>query len=718
MRLDPRLCIAPFLLCIEVRSDAVFNWREQWVPSFEADHAGKDMIRLSQMTKAYTPLVEALQHVQRSHNFSDINDNSASVPFLPKVIDLMVNMSDGAEIFTRVVIPWPHDVKRAACLVRSPYGSFGSQNFALIFMVANGHVAIMQESRGTWRSGGKFDMWQSSSNDFRDTSAWIGAQDWSNGEIYSMGMSADGVEAGEEVRALPKNLYGQWYLWTTGNGHRFVYPGGAYREDLMLGYLGNMIKFCSHNVSSDVVLPLTQQHEAFDSWWYNVTDCSPEMQKAGQRGCYYPTVKWPVLVQTAWWDVFHETALEGWDQLRAFGNSTSRDDHVLIVSPLGHQLAAKLNVGLLENRRLRAAEINALIVGAEQSVEFWKWTTCSAEGGLCECQGRVRFGKHTSWSNAQPVRGHIPCDVEHFGDPADRIVKECQCQQATGPLRRRIGRVNLYVMGSFGVEIADGPGNYWTSLDDLPTFDAMPLYLSNSGTEGFLSKSAVLEASSLSYRYDPHNPPPMLGGNNLPFVGKIEFSGSAEQSRREKRKDVLVFTSDPLKDSLAIVGPIAATLFVSSNAADTDFFVTVSDVHPGSNQSWLVRYGIRRMRWRDGDVETSEPMTPGKVYEVSVKLGRTAYIFAKGHRVRVTISSAADPYFNPTSNTGFNDMEKPFRAPIIADNVVHFATERPSRVILPVVSMDAIPENKAFSWFGQSRLESAAHEAIRSQIMI
>merc|ERR1712216_203125 len=117
-------------------------------------------------------------------------------------------MSDGVQIWTRVVNPWPYNSKKPACLVRSPYGSLLTQNLALIFLVLNGHAAVMQETRGTWRSGGIFDMWRNSSTDARDTFAWITQQEWSNHEVYSMGASADGIDALEEIIANPRELYG------------------------------------------------------------------------------------------------------------------------------------------------------------------------------------------------------------------------------------------------------------------------------------------------------------------------------------------------------------------------------------------------------------------------------------------------------------------------------------------------------------------------------
>jgi len=146
--------------------------------------------------------------------------------------------------------------------------------------------------------------------------------------------------------------------------------------------------------------------------------------------------------------------------------------------------------------------------------------------------------------------------------------KECQCQEATGALRSRLGRVNLFLMGSFGSEELTSPGNYWVSLDDFPTFTATTFYL---GAGEVLSAKTVNASGSVTYTYDPSNPPPMVGGCNLPAIGTIKYAGSADQRSRENRSDVILFDSPALTEDTAVVGAISASIFVSSSAADTDF---------------------------------------------------------------------------------------------------------------------------------------------------
>ena len=174
---------------------------------------------------------------------------------------------------------------------------------------------------------------------------------------------------------------------------------------------------------------------------------------------------------------------------------------------------------------------------------------------------------------------------------------------------------------------------------------------------------------------------PMNGGNNLMtwLGGKIQACGSADQTERDARDDVLVFDSPELSEDMAVVGNITARIFVSSDAVDTDFVAIVSDVGP--TKAMMVRFGALRMRWRDSDEKRAPPLEAGKIYEANIHLSATAYIFPKGHRVRVAIGSAAYPYFDANTNTG--ELEISSKPAVVASNGLHMGPKHPSKVTLP-----------------------------------
>ena len=64
-----------------------------------------------------------------------------------------------------------------------------------------------------------------------------------------------------------------------------------------------------------------------------------------------------------------------------------------------------------------------------------------------------------------------------------------------------------------------------------------------------------------------------------------------DQAEVLDRKDVLVFTSGLLNKSMALTGPLDATLYVStSKSNDTDFTVKLMDVYP-DGRSILIQDG-------------------------------------------------------------------------------------------------------------------------------
>jgi putative CocE/NonD family hydrolase len=180
-----------------------------------------------------------------------------------------------------------------------------------------------------------------------------------------------------------------------------------------------------------------------------------------------------------------------------------------------------------------------------------------------------------------------------------------------------------------------------------------------------------------TFRYDPADPVPTTGGANLLFVP----SGPFDQRKVEERRDVLVYTSEPMKEPLEVTGPVRVKLFAATSAADTDFTAKLVDVCPDGT-AWNLADGIVRARWRESDTEP-RPVEPGKVLEYAIDLWITSNVFLEGHRIRLEVSSSNFPRFDRNPNTG-----KPFAADggiSVAEQTVHHDGRYPSRLILPVI---------------------------------
>ncbi len=234
--------------------------------------------------------------------------------------------------------------------------------------------------------------------------------------------------------------------------------------------------------------------------------------------------------------------------------------------------------------------------------------------------------------------------------------------------------VSYYVMGD--VDNASAPGNEWRCSPVWPPgAERTSFYLHENGS---LLRSRRADAGSISYRYDPTDPVPTVGGQNLALV---QDAGPYDQRAVEDRSDVLVFTSPPLAEPLEATGPIEARLHLSSDCVDTDVTVKLTDVYP-DGRSMLITDGILRMRNRNSRGRW-DLMQPGAVYEVSVDLGSTSYIWNEGHRIRLAVSSSNYPRFlaNPNVAAGVRQNTS-FR---VANNTLYLGPVRSSRLILPVV---------------------------------
>ncbi|MCZ6891541.1 MAG: CocE/NonD family hydrolase, partial [Chloroflexi bacterium] len=91
---------------------------------------------------------------------------------------------------------------------------------------------------------------------------------------------------------------------------------------------------------------------------------------------------------------------------------------------------------------------------------------------------------------------------------------------------------------------------------------------------------------------------------------------------------------------------------------------------------------IFRMRYRDS-WEKPEMMRAGEVYLATITLYPTSNLFARGHRIRLDISSSNFPRFDVNPNTG-EPLGQNTRTQV-ALNTVHHGADCPSHIVLPVV---------------------------------
>jgi uncharacterized protein len=235
--------------------------------------------------------------------------------------------------------------------------------------------------------------------------------------------------------------------------------------------------------------------------------------------------------------------------------------------------------------------------------------------------------------------------------------------------------VLYYVMGD--VTNDSSPGNVWLTADNWPVaYEPVSVFMTASNG---LTDTLPTSSDSFTYDYDPTDPVPTIGGQNLNIK-----RGPYDQRELENRDDVIVFSTNVLSDSVWIAGPVKARLFVSSDCVDTDFTVKLTDVYP-DGRSMLITDSVIRMRNRNG-YDHWEFMESGEIYEVEIDLWSTAYLFNKGHQIRVSVSSSNSPRFLPNPNTKDGWLKNETYQ--VAENTVYFGDQYPSQIILPLVTLD------------------------------
>ena len=191
--------------------------------------------------------------------------------------------------------------------------------------------------------------------------------------------------------------------------------------------------------------------------------------------------------------------------------------------------------------------------------------------------------------------------------------------------------------------------NKWQTSDTWPPKGAHPLsfFLGSGGKANSLNGDGMLSAKAGSadtpdtFTYDPMNPVNSYGGN-VCCTGNAVTGGAFDQRKMEARADILVYTTEPLKEDMEVSGPIGATLYVSSDAKDTDFTIKLIDVYP-DGKAYNLDETIQRARYRDGYEKPEVWMERGKVYKLSLQPMNTSNLFPAGHRLRIEISSSKLP---------------------------------------------------------------------------
>jgi len=550
-----------------------------------------------------------------------------------QLFDVRAPMRDGIELSADVWLPG--DGEYPAILVRTPYLKSMMVNDRPIFpgagafFASHGYALVVQDVRGRGDSDGVFDFYFADAEDGYDTVEWIASQPWSNGDVGMMGVSYLGAVQWLAASQRPPHL--KCIAPTAPSGqymHELPYRGGAW----MMAWSLEWINGTSGHAEQGKNL------EGID--WDKVFSQRPLIELDEVMGRRMPLYR----------DFITNNVLNGyWKRIILTAEDFRRlDIPAMTVTGWfdGDQPGALHHwTGMAENSP--AADSQFLIIGPWNHVQTFI-------GGATE-MGDMEF-------TPDSIIDNFGTHLEFF----DHYLKG-----EAPPLEWP--RARVYVTGL----------DQWREYDEYPPAAASSraLYLASEGAANGLDGDGTLVWSAPGgqptdvFTFDPQHPVPS------------DIAGQQHGIDRrpiQRRDDVLVYTSGELKEAVEITGPVTVELYAATDAPDTDFTATLTDVYPDGRAVALgiEPTGIIRARYRHG-LDRIELVTPGSVERYTIDLSHIGHAFLAGHRIRLEISSSAYPAYNPNQNTGnpvATDTEWH-----VAGQTIHHDQQYPSRLILPVV---------------------------------
>jgi putative CocE/NonD family hydrolase len=594
---------------------------------------------------------------------------------------VMIPMRDGVRLATDIYRPKNASGPVPIVWVRTPYNfNFWDVRNGLpadmktaLTAVKRGYAYVVQNERGHFFSEGNYEILGAPTTDGTDMLDWLKSQSWTNGKVgttgcsstaeYQMAIASMGHPAyaamniqsfGAGVgRVGPYYEQGNWYrggavqmlfiAWLAGeqNQIRPMFPASTSQEDLIrASRLFDLAqqpppvdwsKALWHLPEQDILKAVDAPHGIY-------ADAMPVptggrmIQRAPNDPAWYKgglyhddmPLNLPGLWFMTWYDVSMGPNLELYNHVRKTAKGGVGDEQWVIIAPVGHCAYTRATEDTVVGERSMG---DARLDYQEITYSFFD---------------RFLKGEKSAKIDAMP-------------------------------------KVTYFTMGM----------NKWQTSETWPPVGAQPmtLYLSSAGRansltgDGTLGTSAPAGDKPDSFTYDPMNPVPSYGGN-VCCTGTAVQAGAFDQRKMEARNDILVYTSEPFKEGTELSGPITPTLYVSSDAKDTDFTVKVIDVYP-DGRAYNLDESIQRLRYRDGYDKPLAWMEAGKVYKVTLQPLNTSNYFEAGHSLRIEVSSSNFPRFDRNLNTGGNNYDE--EKGVVAHNAVHHSKQYPSQVVVTVV---------------------------------
>ena len=503
---------------------------------------------------------------------------------------------------------------------RTPYLRIDTA--AALFWASRGFIYVKQDVRGRGGSGGVLDMNAMQESDGYDAVEWAAKLKGANGKVGMIGRSNPGLYAWYAAIAAPPHLAA-------------IAPAVATADPLRIVPYIDM-------VFSPTIVPwlcLTQVRETMSDMSNLDVETAfsslPVIEGAQKAGCGRPKY-W-----NDWFD--HQQDDAYWRALSIERRLNRVKVPVLGIGGWYDDARGTIrNYVGIDSLKVKPFQRLFMDAGAHKGIDYVN----GSFGATARVDSRMlqlRWFDHYLKGVDNGVDRESPVDIFITGDNIWRQEKEF-------PLARTV----------------------WTDF-----------YLHSGGKanggagDGTLSTTPPKAEPADTFTYDPGKPTPYLID-----ARELELSLNEDYAKiHATRSDLLTFTTAALDKPMEITGPMTATLFAATDARDTDWNVMLLDVYPDGHVM-RIQDGVARARFREG-FDKPTLLTPGEVHEYQIDLWYTGIVIAAGHRLRVSVASAAFPKYDRNLNTG-GDNERETKFVSARQQVLHDSAH-PSRVRLPVI---------------------------------
>lgn len=583
---------------------------------------------------------------------------------LAHVSNHFVPMRDDVRMWTSVYRPVNQTGKVPAVLVRTPYRFIDEMRGGGLTMqrhlLEQGYALVFQHERGHFWSEGEYKINGGAGDDGYDTVDWIVKQPWSNGKAGTFGCSSSGDNQ-IRLSAREHPAHAAAIIASAGTGVGPIGPfhdpglftrGGVPQVPWAVWYATagqrNFPKF-PEGISAEQRDWLAKKYNIWAQPFFAAEDLMytlPVMDMVKNTG-----------IDTGWEDFIRRSPSDPrWQEEALYQEGEPFRAAALWFAQI-HDIGLHKQVATFEHILSRAGDIavnehQKLVVSALEHCSMLKETENTIDGERHIGDARFDYLKlMTDW-------------YDYWLKGKKNDVLETPAVQA-------------YMPGL----------NEWLQYEQWPPANRTykTFYLGSQGKangrqgDGVLSPVPQSTPASSSFDYNPDKPVISVGGD-ICCAGPTYLPGSFDYSKLEDREDVLVFTSEPLKEAVEVLGYPEVEIYLSSDAPDTDLTVKLFDVYPDGS-AYILTDSIQRVRWREG-YDKPVFMEKGKVYKVIIDPMFVSNHFLPGHSIRLEISSSNFPRYLRNMNTGGNNYDETEGR--IARNSVHFSTDYPTRIVLPV----------------------------------